>query len=203
MIETKTCRECSNKIHAKGLCVLHYNRWRRSDPDYRIKENVDAIPRARLWWKKNKDEANRKRRENPDKPAKRKSNQKYNASHKEQLSMNSRKWADENTERLMLYSAKRRAKKYHVPFTLKLGDFAVPKKCPVLGIELMRGRKGSQDASPTLDRIIPHEGYVKGNIAVISSLANRIKTNATLEQVHSVYIWMVLQTLPLGNYDRG
>ena len=191
-----TCIECNEKAHAKKRCVLHYNRWRRSDPAYCEKERLTAVPRARAWWAKNKEEANRERREKIDKSVKRESDRKYSASHREQISMNSRKWADENADRLMLYSASRRAKKYGVPFALTRGDIIIPKVCPVLGIELVRGRKGSQDASPTLDRVIPALGYVKGNIAVISSLANRIKTNATLTQIRLVYEWMI-RTLPV------
>jgi hypothetical protein len=189
------CRECDEKAHARGLCVFHYNHWRRSDPEYRKVENAAALLRSRTYLAKNKDEINRKRRENPDKSLKKAADRRYGAKHREQISMNSRKWADENADRLMLYSANRRATKYGVPFTLKRGDFVIPKICPVLGIELIRGRKGSQDASPTLDRVIPSLGYVKGNIAVISSLANRIKTNATLTQIRLVYEWMV-RTLP-------
>ena len=33
--------------------------------------------------------------------------------------------------------------------------------------------------SPTLDRIIPSAGYVRGNVVVISWLANKIKGNIT------------------------
>lgn len=38
-----------------------------------------------------------------------------------------------------------------------------------------------------MDKIDPSRGYVKGNVIVVSGLANRIKTNATLEQIKKVY----------------
>jgi hypothetical protein len=81
--------------------------------------------------------------------------------------------------------ARRRAKKEGVPFDLLVGDIVVPERCPVLGVELKRGKGtgiGPSPNSPTLDRKVPALGYVKGNVWVISCLANRMKTNSTPEQ---------------------
>jgi hypothetical protein len=87
-------------------------------------------------------------------------------------------------------------------FTLTIKDvkrvIPVDRKCPILGIPLQiagglqpvfrrtkppiwtwRVRRWGWDFSPALDKIIPQKGYVPGNIAVISTLANRIKNNAT------------------------
>lgn len=64
----------------------------------------------------------------------------------------------------------------------------IPEKCPVLGILFNgQGSKHSRpDGVPTLDRIVPDVGYVKGNVAVISLRANRIKYNATIDELESV-----------------
>ena len=64
-------------------------------------------------------------------------------------------------------------------------------KCPILGIKLSRSRfiDGPQDNSPSLDKIIPEKGYVKGNIIVISQLANRIKNDATYDEIYKVANW--------------
>jgi hypothetical protein len=83
-------------------------------------------------------------------------------------------------------TAKQRAKNLGIPFSIEIDDIKVPKLCPVLGIPLIRGSKKQQDNSPTLDRMSPSRGYIKGNIAVISYLANRIKTNANAEQIERV-----------------
>lgn len=85
--------------------------------------------------------------------------------------------------------AKQRAKALGIEFTLTQADIVIPERCPWLDIPLVGARnqgRGPRDNSPTLDRIIPEVGYVRGNIIVISSLANRIKNNATPEQLARV-----------------
>jgi hypothetical protein len=83
-------------------------------------------------------------------------------------------------------NAKNRSKKFKLPFNLDLNDIAVPTHCPILGIELMVGKGRSVDSSPSLDRIVPELGYVKGNVHVISQKANTIKNNATPEELMKV-----------------
>ena len=40
--------------------------------------------------------------------------------------------------------------------------------------------------SPSFDRIYPKKGYVKGNIVIVSNKANRIKTDATVDEIRKV-----------------
>jgi hypothetical protein len=57
-------------------------------------------------------------------------------------------------------------------------------KCPILGIDLKNNSgRGTRDSSPSIDRIDCTKGYVQGNVQVISQRANRIKNNATLEEL--------------------
>jgi hypothetical protein len=86
-------------------------------------------------------------------------------------------------ERLMYNRAKSRAKKYNVEFNLDPEDIIIPEFCPVLGIPLFRGENVISDNTPSLDKIIPFLGYVKGNIIVISYKANRIKSDANYEDI--------------------
>jgi len=80
-----------------------------------------------------------------------------------------------------LRCARRRAQKRGLPFDLIVEDINVPRFCPALGIPLYRasGRRAQGPNSPTLDRITPELGYVRGNVRVISSRANQIKSDAT------------------------
>jgi hypothetical protein len=64
-------------------------------------------------------------------------------------------------------------------------DIVIPLHCPVLGLPLYRNSGGAAQGpnSPSLDRIDPSLGYVQGNVKVISSRANAIKSNASPEEL--------------------
>lgn len=82
---------------------------------------------------------------------------------------------------LLVTQARGRAKATGIPFDLEPDDLLVPELCPVLGIPLRPAEGRMDDSSPTLDRIIPTEGYVRGNVVVVSWRANRLKSNGTLD----------------------
>ena len=73
-----------------------------------------------------------------------------------------------------------------VPFNLTLEDIKVPEFCPILGIPLARSTGSHTDSSPSLDRIDPSLGYVRGNVIVISYRANRIKNDATIPELQKI-----------------
>ena len=92
-------------------------------------------------------------------------------------------------------SAKRRAKKKGFEFNITLDDIPqIPDVCPVLGIPIIInvGEHCPSDNSPSLDRIDSSKGYIKGNIRIISNRANRIKADATAEELRKV----------LNDYER-
>ncbi|CBV65221.1 hypothetical phage protein, partial [Salmonella phage Vi06] len=66
--------------------------------------------------------------------------------------------------------------------------------CPILGLALnvpMRDAKGSGSLNTAhLDRFDPKKGYIKGNVTWVSGRANRIKYDATLEELKSLVSWM-------------
>jgi len=92
----------------------------------------------------------------------------------------------------IISSARGRARKRGLPHDIKASDIEVPTHCPVLGIPLKAwgANKQLQADSPTLDRIIPHLGYVKGNVRVISWRANKIKSDATLEELERIVTYL-------------
>lgn len=53
--------------------------------------------------------------------------------------------------------------------------------CAIMGTPFTIG--GDLDTSPSLDRIDPNVGYLPENIQIISNLANRMKNNASDEQL--------------------
>lgn len=108
---------------------------------------------------------------------------KYYQEHKEEYELNIIKYK--------LSSAKQRAKKNNLPFNITEQDikdvWPIDNKCPALDIEFIIGGHDTMNYdSPSLDRIIPNKGYVKGNIQIVSALANGIMSSATPEQVIKV-----------------
>lgn len=118
---------------------------------------------------------------------------KYRKAHPEQTKAILRKYAQNNPIVYMLSSARKRSKALRVPFNLEREDITILTHCPVLGIPLFNGGRKHQDNAPSLDRVRPHLGYVRGNIAVISFRANSIKRNASLEEIRAVADWLEQQ----------
>ena len=87
--------------------------------------------------------------------------------------------------RTILERARKRARRQGVRYALRRQDISLPARCPVLGIPLRIG-EGRSPGSPSLDRIDPTQGYVPGNVRVISDRANKLKGNRRLEDIRSL-----------------
>ncbi len=85
----------------------------------------------------------------------------------------------------MWMNAGKKARKEGLPFSISVHDIKIPETCPILGIPLVchKGARNIQGDSPSLDKIVPEDGYVPGNIWVISFRANRIKCDASLAEL--------------------
>ncbi len=121
---------------------------------------------------------------------------------KEKVLASVKKWRDENPMRHVFVCKKNNAiKGARHEWALEFEDIVWPTHCPALGIELdyAHGHKDGrpQDNSPSLDRIDNTRGYVKGNVVVVSGLANRIKTSATVEQIARVAAFYASLAAPL------
>ena len=96
-----------------------------------------------------------------------------------------RGWDDRSA---MWSRAKYRAAHKGREFTITKEDIVIPERCPLLGIPLVchRGKGSQQGNSPSLDRIDPTKGYIKGNVWVISNRANTLKNDATLQELKTL-----------------
>lgn len=90
-------------------------------------------------------------------------------------------------EKILLRSAKCRAKKKSWDFNITEEDIIIPEFCPVLGIPIFKNNgQGACDNSATIDRVDSSKGYVTGNVWVISNRANRIKNDSTVEELELI-----------------
>lgn len=83
------------------------------------------------------------------------------------------------------YNATGRAKKYGLPIdiSIKWLEANAVLECPLLEIPLVYNAEKSLRNSASLDRKDSTMGYTKDNCRVISHLANRIKSNATVDEI--------------------
>jgi hypothetical protein len=56
----------------------------------------------------------------------------------------------------------------------------------VLGVPLVAGSRKSKEYAPSLDRVVPSLGYVRGNVRVISYRANTLRRDASIEELEAV-----------------
>src|SRR5271166_2907739 len=101
-----------------------------------------------------------------------------------------RAWRQNNPVLNMLRRARYRAKDERVPFSLTRDSITIPTRCPILGIKLRRAVGKMNDGSPSLDKIVPSRGYVAGNVQVISSKANVMKSNAGPRELRQFAKWI-------------
>jgi hypothetical protein len=92
----------------------------------------------------------------------------------------------------MFRGAKSRAKTKGLEFDLTIEDIKIPEYCPILHLKLTahKGCSGGKKDSPALDRIDNTKGYIKGNVRVISHLANMMKSHATNEELIMFSNWI-------------
>lgn len=97
------------------------------------------------------------------------------------------------TARQQYSSAKKRAEALNLSFdlTTEFIESISPDYCPILNKPLKYGGGQRTNESPALDRIDPKKGYTKGNVQVISLLANLMKSNATREDLINFAKWVL------------
>ena len=91
---------------------------------------------------------------------------------------------------------KYRVKKYKLKFDLDLkylrSIYPKDNRCPILGYVMRpsQGKIGSDKFSPSLDRIDPTKGYVKGNVEWVCMLANKMMSDASGEDLIRFSKWI-------------
>jgi hypothetical protein len=82
--------------------------------------------------------------------------------------------------------------KQGIPYDVTVDDLApYPLTCPVLGIPINWMATGSSgNDSPSIDRMVPSLGYVRGNVRIISNRANRMKGDASVEDLEAILEYM-------------
>ena len=125
----------------------------------------------------------------------------HRKNNKDQYTERHKKWRDKNVDWLKEYSrnsnrssperylyrtAKERAKKYGLEFSIDVADIVIPSNCPVLGIPLIPFSGKFAHNSPSIDRVDNDKGYVKGNILVVSFRANSLKKDATVDELQKL-----------------
>lgn len=103
--------------------------------------------------------------------------------YKEKYLQEKRKSRIRNAQHYLWKRAKDRAEKQELAFNIKESDVIIPEICPILEVPFEWGTKGEYEYSPSLDKIDPTKGYVKGNVWVISKKANSMKNSASPQEL--------------------
>lgn len=139
------------------------------------KKNKEKLKLQRAEWRKNNKERVKAR----------------SKAYREEAKDEMQKWRDDNKDKLYFLSLKSRAKKKGLDFNLDERDVLGVTSCPVLGFPLVRSVGNPSWNSPSLDRIDNTKGYVKGNVQIMSYLANSMKRDATDEQLIAFAKWVL------------
>lgn len=161
-----------------------YNQWESIKADPAVHEANKAQRRARY---------HNTYKAKLDKPKLKEYTHEWYLENKERLLNLNLEFRKRNPRRVLLSGIKSRCKKGNIPFNLTLDDIIVPEVCPVLGIPLVwhagtgvKKDNGNNHDSPSVDRVDPSKGYVKGNIRIISKRANLIKNDATVKELELI-----------------
>lgn len=109
---------------------------------------------------------------------------KWNSQNPEKVKQYSYTYLQNNPKKKLLKSAKYNARSRELEFSITEDDLNIPEYCPYLNIKLTSEISSKNNSSTiSLDRIDSSKGYIPGNVQVISNLANRMKANASKEEL--------------------
>lgn len=96
----------------------------------------------------------------------------------------SREFRLRNFLKCLVTSARTRANRKSIVFNITEEDLVIPEICPLLEIPLIIGNHiETRNSSPSIDRIDNTLGYIRGNVRIISFLANSMKRDVPKEML--------------------
>lgn len=100
--------------------------------------------------------------------------------------LSKKSWNEKSLEYKIWNRAKSRATKRNLEFNIDIEDIKIPDICPVFNIPF----ESKGNFTPSIDRIDSSKGYIKGNIQIISTRANILKSNATIEELKLIITFL-------------
>ncbi len=178
--QRKVWRERAAKYREKNREAV---RQRNTDAYHnKLKHDPEYVQGRRDYGKRYR---KNQREQNPDQVKKAWRDQAQNYRGSEHWLEDRKKDYDRNRLKHLVRSARVRAKKFDLPFDISHEDLVIPEFCPVLGIPILLncGDARRIPNAPSIDKVIPSRGYVKGNVVVVSWRANKLKSDATIEEL--------------------
>lgn len=102
---------------------------------------------------------------------------------KKEIANKNRDWYRLDIRKRLLWRAKERSNKEGILCNLDLEDIIIPEVCPLLKVPFIYGGKYDKWFTYSIDRVDNSKGYIKGNIQVITYLANTMKSHASKQQL--------------------
>jgi len=133
----------------------------------------------------NRERAKKYHEDNKDKILAKWREERNNATKEQKLkkSIKHKEWYWKNIKQRILWRTADRAKRTGIEFNITIDDIIIPEICPLLEVPFIRGGKHDKWYTYSLDRIDNSKGYVKGNIQVITYLANTMKSQASKKEL--------------------
>lgn len=102
--------------------------------------------------------------------------------------LSTRRGTFEKRVKCVLYERKKVAKQAGIVFEITVEHFAnSPRQCPICSAAFQYDNpRGKTDTSPSVDRIVPGLGYTVNNSWIICTRCNRIKNDATVEELRTL-----------------
>lgn len=175
--QTKVCKHCGREL---PLSEFHTNGRKGY---YRPECKECTRKRAR-----------ERRKENPEK-YRAKEREAYYRNHEKSIKDLSKRYYKRKSEDYFayyIYNKKGYCRKNNIVWELDKEYLASiwADTCPVFGVPLVKRTEEFSDNTAELDRIVPSLGYTKGNVRWISRRANRLKSDATIDELKKIIKYM-------------